>query len=98
MNHLVQFGVRRLVIGKNYVWGSSSNAAIASDGYFSSDKVASPIGTRFASGRAERGLYNGKDIRTGNNVSFSERKTKRKFKPNVFKKVCFSYQNSDNLK
>mmetsp|Transcript_10252 Transcript_10252/g.15271 ORF Transcript_10252/g.15271 Transcript_10252/m.15271 type:complete len:167 (-) Transcript_10252:322-822(-) len=43
-----------------------------------------------SSGRSRRGLYNGKDIRTGNNVSFSQRKTKRKFRPNVFKKRVYS--------
>jgi large subunit ribosomal protein L28 len=35
-------------------------------------------------------MYDGKDIRTGNNVSFSERKTKRKFKPNVVVKRVYS--------
>merc|ERR1712071_253506 len=45
---------------------------------------------RFRSNRSRRGLYDGKDIRTGNNVSFSNRKTKRKFKPNVFKKRVYS--------
>lgn len=45
---------------------------------------------RYRSNRSRRGLYNGKDIRTGNNVSFSMKKTKRKFKPNVFKKSVYS--------
>lgn len=45
---------------------------------------------RFRSNRSRRGIYDGKDIRTGNNVSFSNRKTKRKFKPNVFKKRVYS--------
>ena len=40
-----------------------------------------------SSGRSRRGLYDGKDIRTGNLVSFSNKKTKRKFRPNVIKKV-----------
>jgi large subunit ribosomal protein L28 len=31
-----------------------------------------------------------KDIRSGNNVPFSLKKTKRKFKPNVFKKRLYS--------
>lgn len=45
---------------------------------------------RHRSNRSRRGLYNGKDIRSGNNVSFSMKKTKRKFKPNVFKKSVYS--------
>jgi large subunit ribosomal protein L28 len=43
-----------------------------------------------SSGRSRRGLYDGKDIRTGNNVSFSNKRTKRKFKPNVVKKRLYS--------
>jgi len=53
---------------------------------------------RFASGRSRRGLYDGKDIRTGNNVSFSQRKTKRKFKPNVFRKRLYSEILDDMLR
>jgi large subunit ribosomal protein L28 len=45
---------------------------------------------RFRSNRSRRGLYDGKDIRTGNNLSFSMRATKRKFKPNVFVKRVYS--------
>jgi large subunit ribosomal protein L28 len=45
---------------------------------------------RYRSNRSRRGLYDGKDIRTGNNVSFSMRATKRTFKPNVFKKRVYS--------
>ena len=45
---------------------------------------------RFRSNRSRRGLYDGKDIRSGNNVSFSNKKTKRKFRPNVFKKRLYS--------
>ena len=44
---------------------------------------------RWRSNRSRRGLY-GKDIRSGNNVSFSMRATKRKFKPNVFLKRVYS--------
>lgn len=47
-------------------------------------------GCRYRSNRSQRGLYDGKDIRTGNNVSFSMKATKRKFKPNVFKKKVYS--------
>ena len=43
-----------------------------------------------SSGRSRRGLYDGKDVRTGNQVSFSARKTKRKFKPNVILKRVYS--------
>lgn len=45
---------------------------------------------RHRSNRSRRGLYDGKDIRTGNNVSFSMKSTKRKFKPNVFTKRVYS--------
>jgi large subunit ribosomal protein L28 len=45
---------------------------------------------RFRSNRSRRGLYDGKDIRSGNNVSFSMKSTKRKFKPNVFLKRVYS--------
>eukprot|EP00957_Ditylum_brightwellii_P162667 12387037-Ditylum_brightwellii.AAC.1 len=48
------------------------------------------IQVRYRSNRSRRGLYDGKDIRSGNNVSFSMKKTKRKFKPNVFKKRVYS--------
>jgi large subunit ribosomal protein L28 len=44
----------------------------------------------YRSHRSRRGLYDGKDIRTGNNVSFSMRHTKRTFKPNVFIKRVYS--------
>mmetsp|Transcript_28581 Transcript_28581/g.47300 ORF Transcript_28581/g.47300 Transcript_28581/m.47300 type:complete len:156 (+) Transcript_28581:135-602(+) len=45
---------------------------------------------RHRSNRSRRGMYDGKDIRSGNNVSFSERKTRRKFKPNVVIKRVYS--------
>jgi large subunit ribosomal protein L28 len=45
---------------------------------------------RFRSNRSRRGLYDGKDIRTGNNLSFSMKHTKRTFKPNVFIKRVYS--------
>lgn len=45
---------------------------------------------RYRSNRSRRGLYDGKDVRSGNNVSFSMRATKRKFKPNVFCKRVYS--------
>lgn len=45
---------------------------------------------RHRSNRSRRGLYDGKDIRFGNNVSHSERKTRRSFKPNVFIKRVYS--------
>ena len=45
---------------------------------------------RYRSNRSRRGLYDGKDVRSGNNVSFSMRHTRRKFKPNVFLKRVYS--------
>ena len=45
---------------------------------------------RFRSNRSRRGLYDGKDVRAGNSLSFSMKANKRKFKPNVFKKRVYS--------
>lgn len=45
---------------------------------------------RHRSNRSRRGLYDNRDIRAGNNVPFSLKKTKRTFKPNVFKKRLYS--------
>jgi large subunit ribosomal protein L28 len=45
---------------------------------------------RYRSNRSRRGLYDGKDIRSGNSLSFSMKSTKRKFKPNVFTKRVYS--------
>lgn len=45
---------------------------------------------RARSNRSRRGLYDGKDIRSGNRISFSHKKTRRKFKPNVFLKRVYS--------
>eukprot|EP01094_Clydonella_sp_ATCC50884_P005583 TRINITY_DN14524_c0_g1_i1.p1 TRINITY_DN14524_c0_g1~~TRINITY_DN14524_c0_g1_i1.p1 ORF type:complete len:152 (+),score=45.04 TRINITY_DN14524_c0_g1_i1:98-553(+) len=41
-------------------------------------------------GRALRGLYHGKSILSGNSVSFSMRKTKRRWLPNVAKRKLYS--------
>eukprot|EP00656_Telonema_subtile_P018948 TRINITY_DN20296_c0_g1_i1.p1 TRINITY_DN20296_c0_g1~~TRINITY_DN20296_c0_g1_i1.p1 ORF type:complete len:140 (+),score=24.40 TRINITY_DN20296_c0_g1_i1:98-517(+) len=41
-------------------------------------------------GRAKRGLFEGKDIQFGNNVSFSKRRTRRHWKPNVQTKRLWS--------
>lgn len=40
--------------------------------------------------RAKKGLFHGKHIQFGNNVSHSERKTRRTFKPNIQKVSLFS--------
>lgn len=45
---------------------------------------------RCRSNRSKRGLYDGKDVKSGNNRSFSMRATKRTFKPNVFIKRVYS--------
>ena len=45
---------------------------------------------RYRSNRSRRGLYNGKDVRFGNKLSFSMKSSRRKFKPNVFIKTVFS--------
>jgi large subunit ribosomal protein L28 len=56
------------------------------------------VQVRHRSNRSRRGLYDGKDIRSGNNVSFSMRSTKRKFKPNVFIKRVYSEVLDDMMK
>ena len=53
---------------------------------------------RYRSNRSKRGLYDGKDIRSGNNVSFSMKSTKRKIKPNVFVKRVYSEVLDEMLK
>jgi len=49
-----------------------------------------PMARAFASNRSKRGIYAGKDIRFGNNISFSHRKTRRTFKPNAQRKRLWS--------
>ena len=41
-------------------------------------------------GRLKRGLYGGKEVRFGNNVSFSNKKSRRRWNPNVQKKKLYS--------
>lgn len=64
----------------------TSTAAITS--IFSTQQQQQQV--RFRSNRSRRGLYDGKDVRFGNRVSFSEKKTRRKFRPNVFIKRVYS--------
>lgn len=45
---------------------------------------------RTRSSRSRRGLYDGKDVRFGNNVPFSMKKTRRRWNPNVQKKRVYS--------
>mmetsp|Transcript_2875 Transcript_2875/g.3284 ORF Transcript_2875/g.3284 Transcript_2875/m.3284 type:complete len:126 (-) Transcript_2875:2185-2562(-) len=45
---------------------------------------------RGAINRAKRGIYAGKTVRFGNNVSFSKRRTRRTFKPNIQTKTYYS--------
>merc|ERR1711865_1133440 len=49
-------------------------------------------------GRADRGLYGGKKVMSGNNVSFSKNRTKRKWKPNVQTKRLLSEQLDETIK
>mmetsp|Transcript_25599 Transcript_25599/g.44701 ORF Transcript_25599/g.44701 Transcript_25599/m.44701 type:complete len:289 (-) Transcript_25599:2688-3554(-) len=48
------------------------------------------LGKAFSSNRSQRGLWHGKDIRTGYSYSFSHTATKRTFKPNIFEKRLWS--------
>mmetsp|Transcript_14780 Transcript_14780/g.23370 ORF Transcript_14780/g.23370 Transcript_14780/m.23370 type:complete len:81 (-) Transcript_14780:256-498(-) len=41
-------------------------------------------------GRMLRGLYHGKVIKFGNQISFSDKKTRRRWKPNVLRKEYYS--------
>lgn len=66
----------------------SASASASLDAIIPEDRHQQQV--RLRSNRSRRGLYNGKDIRTGNNVPFSMKKTKRTFKPNVFKKRVYS--------
>ena len=45
---------------------------------------------RLKSGSSQRGLYDGKDVRFGNNVPFSLKKTRRRWNPNVQHKRVYS--------
>merc|ERR1719231_1119465 len=49
-------------------------------------------------GRAERGLYHGKKVMSGNNVSFSKNRTKRKWKPNIQTKRLLSDELDELIK
>lgn len=69
----------------------AASLTVPSLGVLSPDCSQTSIGAvRCRSNRSKRGVYDGKDIRSGNNVSFSMKSTKRKFKPNVFKKKVYS--------
>jgi len=54
------------------------------------DLIKSLLPFRAKMNRAARGLYGGKEVLFGNNVSHSERKTRRRWLPNVQKKNFFS--------
>ncbi|KAL7428263.1 hypothetical protein ACHAXH_003878 [Discostella pseudostelligera] len=45
---------------------------------------------RLRSTRSTRGLYDGKDVRFGNNVPFSQKKTRRRWNPNMQYKAVYS--------
>jgi hypothetical protein len=79
--------VEREISDRSSGSGSGSGLTSLSTGDMS-DSSASRFGTarsRKKSGK-RRGMFDGKDICFGNNVSFSERKTRRKFKRNVIRK------------
>jgi len=78
-----------LLVGNNKTYSCITNA-IAHSQLTSTLTTNDDEQRRFRSNRSRRGLYNGKDIRTGNNLSFSMKHTKRTFKPNVFIKRVYS--------
>lgn len=79
-------------VGSAWIQGAASSMSPSFPSISAvSNKLPQSIGgCRHRSNRSRRGLYDGKDIRSGNNVSFSMNSTKRKFKPNVFKKKVYS--------
>ena len=59
---------------------------------------SSNIQQRHRSNRSRRGLYDGKDIRFGNNVPFSMKKTRRRWNPNVQFKTLYSEVLDESIK
>ena len=84
----------RRVAQQPAIFAGSFRAALQQAAAAAATAAAAPSSqqqqVRHRSGRSRRGLYDGKDIRSGNNVSFSMRHTKRKFKPNVIIKRVYS--------
>ena len=78
---------RSIVSGLDVFVGTKKNSAVLAHAHNNHHQGQQQ---RFRSNRSRRGLYDGKDIRSGNNVSFSMKATKRKFKPNVFLKRVYS--------
>ena len=82
--------------------GCSSSSAVAASDLLSSKTTSLSTSTslpssshqqtqiRLKSGRSQRGLYDGKDVRFGNNVPFSLKKTRRRWNPNVQHKRVYS--------
>ena len=83
-------------------WLGSSSSAVAASDLLSSKTTSLSTSTslpsshqqqtqiRLKSGRSQRGLYDGKDVRFGNNVPFSLKKTRRRWNPNVQHKRVYS--------
>jgi large subunit ribosomal protein L28 len=80
---------RSIIIGRaslpSYVIGQAGPVTTTT-----STTTASLARREYGSHRARRGLYDGKDIRSGNLIPFSMKKTRRKFRPNVFFKKLYS--------
>jgi large subunit ribosomal protein L28 len=83
---------RSIIIGRasvpSYVIDQSSPATATTT--TSTGSTTSLVRREYGSHRARRGLYDGKDIRSGNLIPFSMKKTRRKFRPNVFFKKLYS--------
>jgi large subunit ribosomal protein L28 len=75
---------------RTFVRESLPAVTVSAAGAGTGNMPATTSQVRFRSNRSRRGLYDGKDVRTGNNVSFSMRATKRTFKPNVMIKRVYS--------
>lgn len=66
----------------------------------SSQSSQSPVtaAIRHRSSRSTRGLFDGKDVRFGNNVPFSMKKTRRKWNPNVQYQKLYSEILDESIK
>jgi large subunit ribosomal protein L28 len=82
---------RSIIIGRTsapYVIGQAGPATTTTN--TSTTSTTTILRREYGSHRARRGLYDGKDIRSGNLIPFSMKKTRRKFRPNVFFKKLYS--------
>jgi len=103
LRRLVLSSTIRQSVPSSWLGSSSSALAVTNPSDLLSSKTTSLSTTlspsssshqqtqiRLKSGRSQRGLYDGKDVRFGNNVPFSLKKTRRRWNPNVQHKRVYS--------